>query len=838
MYFVCVKNNNDITPIPAFDLKLNFDSERTVDEVSFKTIYALNYYSNVIVYLSPFMIDLNATNPVPAIFNFELTINESQHPKFIQSFSDTLLTNDVSKRGKKLNNTLNVLSSSLAVSTFSVYVTFLSTRGSSTPVVGSDGTKFVVYWERSNQRFRIVYNGTSYYVPLTIDSGSTEVFVNAVIVVGPDNKITVYANDQDGEIVSNSVTISSVVNLTFNELNVYADVYNFWFFTYPLGDNVINSLNVIISSGLNQKNVLKNVYTFIINRIKQINPRLYEISGYSTGYKIHGAQVVNVEFKNKLPNLIMKELIETHTDLQVLDFVNTSTLYGIDYLANGSLFVILNDLATKYNLTFFTIHNYVVLANNAQINMGRVIDVIYNKPQLNKSDFDKFGKIINNGVSTEDTKTETFTGNGTATEFTLRYKPLSTEVTVNGVNQELNVNYKVVDNKIVFMNPPPNGTTITVKYTYNLMITAVADKQTSANINVKRNYLPYSDYQTLVLNAVQELRESTRNVYQFIIPMRFDLRPSEVYTIKFVNYYDYHLHIYNESFTEMVNNIIPTITGNVYAIIGYQYPNVDFMKRAYKLEDDGQVQYNFTSFTPSQNWIMRLILKTESYPSTAKTIVTFGNCQFVLNTSGTIDIKVGSSTIATLPATTDWRIIIVQYVNNTYTVVQNGSVINTNSTVDNISDVNSFTINAPCIFDSLIWIKDYIPTSTNDFFALTSNNINTEFNRVYGTLRAFDFDGKKFNAAFQDFDPNLLDIQQRLTKRLESLESLVLKQTNIQNVTSQIENIIMNDLIQMLATSTQNNAENITVNDNTTPSNHRYDGGRTYQDAIWDFTLL
>jgi hypothetical protein len=287
----------------------------------------------------------------------------------------------------------------------------------------------------------------------------------------------------------------------------------------------------------------------------------------------------------------------------------------------------------------------------------------------------------------------------------------------------------------------------------------------------------------------------------------------------------------------MVNNVMPAIIGNVYAVIGYQYPNVDFMKTAYKLETDGQVQYNFESFMPSENWLMRIILKTESYPSSSKTIMQFGNCQFVLNSSGTIDIKVDTTTIATLPATTDWRVIVIQRFNGTYTTAQNGEIIATNSTVENISDVDSLTITEPCVFDSFIWIKNYTPTM-NDIFAFTTNNINTEFNRVYGNLRAFDYDGRKFNVSFTDFDPNLLDVQQRLTKRLESLESLVLRQTNIQNITSHIDNMFISDILQLLGTDAQNNAENVAINDNITPSNHRYDGGRTYQDAIWDFTLL
>ena len=839
MYFVGVKNQNkNITIIPAIDLKLKFDSERTVDSVEFKTISALNYYSNVVVYITPFPLSLNVVNPLPAIYNFELPINESQHPNFVETFSESLLTNDVAMKGRKLSATLNVLSASLEVSTFSVYVTFLSTRGSSTPIVGSDGTKFVVYWDRSNQRFRIVYNGTTYYVPLTIDSNSYEVFVNAVITVGPDNKIYVYANNYNGTVVSNSVSISSIVNLTFNSLNVYSNVYNFWFFTYPLTTNVTNSLNMIIATGKNQKNVLKNVYTFIVNNVKQINPRLYEISGYSSGYKIHGAQIVNIEFKNKRADEIMESLISSHTDLTVINAVDTSNLTTINYVANGSLFVILNDLATRYNLTFFTIHDYVVLTNNVRIDYNRQIDSVFAKPQLNKSDFDKYSKIINSGVSTEDTKLETFTGDGSTTEFTLKFKPLATEVSIDSSLLELNVDYKVDDNKIVFNTPPASGSTISVKYTYNLMITASADKApTSVNVNTKRNYLPYSDYQTLVLMAVQDLQQSTKKAYQFILPTRFDLRPSEIYTIKFINYYDYHLHIYNENFTEYVNNVIPAITGNVYTTIGYQYSNVDFIKKALKLENDGVVQYNFMSFIPSDNWLIRVIIQTPSNPSSATTIMSFGNCSFVLNTSGAIDIKIGPTTIATLPATPDWRIIVIQYLNGTYSVYQNLSLIGTNSTASNITSVNSLTINAPCVFDSFVWIKNYTQLS-NDVYAISSNTADLDFNSIRGTLRAFDYDGRLFNASFVDFDPNLMDIQQRITKRLESLESLVLRQSNVQNSTSNVENIIMSDLIQLLGTNAQNNAENMSVNDATTPSNHRYDGGRTYNDAIWDYTIL
>jgi len=107
-------------------------------------------------------------------------------------------------------------------------------------------------------------------------------------------------------------------------------------------------------------------------------------------------------------------------------------------------------LATRYNLTFFTIHNFVVLTNNVKIDYNRQIDSVFVKPQLNKSDFDKYSKVINSGVSTEDTKIETFTGDGITKEFTLKFKPLSTEVSVNSVLQELNVHYKVDDNKMFF----------------------------------------------------------------------------------------------------------------------------------------------------------------------------------------------------------------------------------------------------------------------------------------------------------------------------------------------------------------------------------------------------
>jgi hypothetical protein len=839
MYFIGVKNqNNNITIIPAIDLKLKFDSERTIDSVEFKTISALNYYSNIVVYISPFVINLNTVNPVPAIYNFELPINESQHSSFVQSFSSTLLTSDVTMRGNKLNGMLNVLASPINVSTFSVYATFLSTRNSTIPIIETDGNKFVVYWERSNQRFRIVYNNVSYYVPMNIDSNTHTVFVNAVFVINSDNQIYVYANDYAGNILSGNVAIQSISNFTFNSLTVYGDVYNFWFFTYPLMSNVVNSLSMILSAGKNQKNVLKTVYTFIVNNVKQINPRLYEISGYSSGYKIHGSQVVNIEFKNKRVDEIMENLIMTHTDLTVLNFIDISNLTPINYVANGSLFIILNDLATRYNITFFTIHNFVVLTNNVKIDYNRQIDSIFVKPQLNKSDFDKYSRVINSGVSTEDTKVETFTGNGTTTTFQLKFKPLTTEVSVNSVLQELNVHYKIVDNTIIFTNPPQSGATISVKYTYNLMITATADKQpTSVNVNTKRNYLPYPDYQTLVLMAVQDLQQSTKKVYQFIFPTRFDLRASEVYTIKFKNYYDYHIHIYNESFTELVNNVTPAISENVYAVIGYQYNNVDFVKKAFKLDGGGNMQYNLSPFDPSQNWLMRIILKTETNPSNSTTIMTFGNCSFVLNTNGTIDVKVGATTIATLPATTDWRVIIIQYLNGTYSVYQNLTLVGANSTASNITTVNSLSINAPCIFDSFIWIANYTPVA-NDVYNISSNTTDLEFNVVRGTLRAFDYDGRLFNVAFVDFDPNLIDIQQRITKRLESLESLVLRQTNLQNSTSQVENIIMSDLIQMLATSSQNNSENVTISDASTPSNHRYNGGRTYDNAIWDYTLL
>jgi hypothetical protein len=834
MYFVGVKDlNNNVVIIPAINFKLKFDAERTIDEVEFKTFNALNYYSDLIVYLTPFPINLSVQNPLPAVFNFELPINESISPNFIQSFSAGLLTLDSTFRGKYLNTSLNILSSSFSVRNFCVYVTFDSTR-STTPLIQSDGTKFAVVWNRSEQRFEITYDGTTYNIPLVIDNNANKVFVNALIVVDSStNRIYVYAVDYNENIVSNSVS-ATIVSLTFNSLTIGSGVYNFWFLNYVFNQDIIS--NSLAKLSKDEKSVLKTVYTFIVNRVNQINPKLFNIGGYSSGYIIHGTQIVNTEFTNTRVDLIMQNLIESNTNLTVLNLVDASTLPEINYIANGSLFIILNDLATKYNLTFFTLHNFVVLLNSIQINVGRTIDVAFNKPQIYKSDLDKYNKVINSGVTTEDTKVETFTGNGTNTTFTLKFKPLTTEVSVNGTPQELNVHYKVNDNKIVFNSPPANGTTISVKYTYNLMITASAENMTKANVNTKRNYLPYADYQTLVLIANQDLRESTRKSYQFILPMRFDLRPSEVYTIKFINYYDYHLHIYNENFVESVNDKMPAINGTVFAVLGYQYSNVDFVKRAYKLDANGQIRYDFESFDPSVNWLIRVIIKTEIYPSSSTTIMQFGNCSFVLNSDGTIDINVGSTTIATLPAITDWRVIVIKYVNGTYTVAQNSNII-VITTVSNITTVNSLIVNTPCIFDSFIWIKDYVETF-GDIMQITSNNANLDLNVVYGTLRSFDFDGQKFVASFVDFDPNLLDLQQQIAKRLENLESLVLRQTNIQNSMSQLESLIISDVIEQIGNRNQSNSENVTVNDAHTPSNHRYDGGRTYQETIYDFTIL
>jgi len=66
---------------------------------------------------------------------------------------------------------------------------------------------------------------------------------------------------------------------------------------------------------------------------------LYEINGYSSGYEIHGSQVVNTwNSKTKRADEIMENLITSHTDLTVLNFVDASALTPINYV--GKRFII------------------------------------------------------------------------------------------------------------------------------------------------------------------------------------------------------------------------------------------------------------------------------------------------------------------------------------------------------------------------------------------------------------------------------------------------------------------------------------------------------------------
>ena len=61
-------------------------------------------------------------------------------------------------------------------------------------------------------------------------------------------------------------------------------------------------------------------------------------------------------------------------------------------------------------------------------------------------------------------QTETFTGNGTATQVNISYAPAYLAVYLSGIRQKLTDDYTVSGTQIIFVSAPKNDQKITVDY--------------------------------------------------------------------------------------------------------------------------------------------------------------------------------------------------------------------------------------------------------------------------------------------------------------------------------------------------------------------------------------
>jgi len=216
----------------------------------------------------------------------------------------------------------------------------------------------------------------------------------------------------------------------------------------------------------------------------------------------HGKELAEVEIRgdiydNKTPEYIIEDLITNNTNLS---FVNKGGSTGISltkYIANGKLIDILRDFSALTGFIFYTdaLKQFIFEPNkftNIDFTFEHGVNSISNETKYDDTEI--VNDLIVLGENLRYRSEETFTGNGSDTEFTLNDGAVSTRVTVAGTQKIPEEDYAVdaLGKTIKFITAPSGS--IVVDYEYEKPLYIRGTRQSSIDthgIHAKRLIMPW-----------------------------------------------------------------------------------------------------------------------------------------------------------------------------------------------------------------------------------------------------------------------------------------------------------------------------------------------------------
>ncbi|MEW6295969.1 MAG: hypothetical protein AB1467_06840 [Candidatus Diapherotrites archaeon] len=210
---------------------------------------------------------------------------------------------------------------------------------------------------------------------------------------------------------------------------------------------------------------------------------------------------VNEVYYNTAIHSIVLDLITKYaSNITTTNVYTTTTTPTEIRFRNVQLFKALKDLSKYDNCDFYVDQNKDLHFNKLGTTDSG-IDLVYGTNIINDR-YDKLDdKLINKvkitGGREDYIKTETATGNGSTTEFTLTYRPINVRVLAGGIEKigfkegmksasEYDYTTNKENKKIVFNTAPGNGVSLSFEYTYSspVIVQSQEDESISSYKNV------------------------------------------------------------------------------------------------------------------------------------------------------------------------------------------------------------------------------------------------------------------------------------------------------------------------------------------------------------------
>ena len=225
-----------------------------------------------------------------------------------------------------------------------------------------------------------------------------------------------------------------------------------------------------------------------------------KIIAQSFGKILAETEVNGQIYNNKTPEYIVEDLITNKTNLTYQTSSGASGITLKQYTADGKIIDVLKDLSAITNRVFYTTGSKLLVFDDTNFNDLDLVLTHGSTVQISDDGFDDT-EIVNDltvlGQNLRYDTSQTFSGNGNDTVFTLDNNPVVVKVTIGGTEKtpETDYEFDTMNRTVTFTTAPASASNnIVVYYTYEKPLYIRGTKQDSIDtygVHAKRLNLPW-----------------------------------------------------------------------------------------------------------------------------------------------------------------------------------------------------------------------------------------------------------------------------------------------------------------------------------------------------------
>ncbi|MEM4394699.1 MAG: hypothetical protein QXK74_07450 [Candidatus Nitrosocaldaceae archaeon] len=803
----------DAGSISAVNIEHHLVGEKAPDSLRFQTPYPPALHSNVqLIYLPVYV-----KSKIPILYNMFVPHNEGQVLiKPFSNFQMPIASNSTDITISRNIQNVNLLTNYTYPKQFTIAVMAeLSSSGSTTYLYSDSANNVQIYRNTTNKLVVKVGSGTL-TSSLDLNNG-TQLVIVTFSSTQTQTSVTAYATPVYSSSQEQSMNLQTYINSTLNyipttsNINVNVSQNALICHHIALFEETFTSDQVEryarIYADMSRRPILTSFKFRVVEIVRQENEGMYEVKCISLLGTASAREVIRF-YENTSTQNILSNIFSTYApDLYPVFFWSQNKTY--ESLNISTKFIDIVFLLTKANSAsdIFSTNEYVYFIDP----FPAINNLIYTNKQMTlknvQNTYGQTNKVIVYNTTPAERLTESFTGNGTQTSFTLKYIPNEIEVYVNSIKQVLGVDYNVNNKVITFKTAPANNASIQVNY--SALYSIIATAKSITGFDEKKVYISgtmnFNDMKTYATSLLEAENRSSHEITGYNDCRVF---PALILTYKnqiaqLARYYYYM--VYNQKVYDEVSQT-QVYPSQFTVFQGHQLRSYDFIKTAFALTSASEQLDHTLAQSVNDSYIFFVKLVKGTSTVQAGRIVTFG-ADFDIDTTSSTDIVIKlKDSAGNVADTTNINIssmnvisILIQRNAGDYNIYSGDKLIKRVSlasppTTDKINvqygasgssltnlyyDTLIIAQNDQNILNTLAGDAYYHVLTHNTTYRITEMKINGA--RMQGTVFQYQYD--------------TLQIEKEYYEKIHSLEELTLSKSNTQQVLSQDEILLIADVV-------------------------------------------